>query len=414
MAEAGSDRAGNLVWQNADGTVENFDYDALSRLVGETYSFAENTTDSYEITYTYDALGNRTAKDDNRYGHTSYTYDLLNRLITETTPEGDISYYYDANGNVVEKSGASDHSYSYSLSGLLTSVTIDGEKVQENLYDAENIRAVRTVWNDYSENREQFTTLSGTVIESTSLTTLFNGKGEADTTRQKRLIYGNGLEKIGDNTVVTNSHGDVKKLVGVAGELVAEYIYDAFGNIIYDCFYSKEETNDFLYASEQYDSVTDTYYLRARMYSPSIGRFIEEDPYLGDGRNLYAYVSNNPLKYVDPSGYCKQDRKSANNDILFGMDGKELGHTGLDIVGFIPVVGDFVDAAHAIWYLAEGDYINAALSGISIFPVVGDFIGKGGKAGLKTVKYPSKVDDVVEQVHLLKLKQHALFLRNMV
>ena len=42
------------------------------------------------------------------------------------------------------------------------------------------------------------------------------------------------------------------------------------------------------------------------MYSLSLGRFLEEDSYLGDGRNLYIYVGNNPIRYIDPSGYCKQ------------------------------------------------------------------------------------------------------------
>ena len=45
--------------------------------------------------------------------------------------------------------------------------------------------------------------------------------------------------------------------------------------------------------------------MRARQYDTVIGRFTQEDTYLGDGRNLYVYVSNNPLKYVDPSGHDK-------------------------------------------------------------------------------------------------------------
>ena len=53
--------------------------------------------------------------------------------------------------------------------------------------------------------------------------------------------------------------------------------------------------------------MTGLYYLRARQYDTLTGRFTQEDTYLGDGRNLYVYVSNNPLKYVDPSGHGKQD-----------------------------------------------------------------------------------------------------------
>ena len=39
------------------------------------------------------------------------------------------------------------------------------------------------------------------------------------------------------------------------------------------------------------------------MYSADLGRFISKDPkgYV-DGMNLYAYVMNNPSKYLDPMG----------------------------------------------------------------------------------------------------------------
>ena len=44
-------------------------------------------------------------------------------------------------------------------------------------------------------------------------------------------------------------------------------------------------------------------YYRARYYDPQIGRFISEDPItFGGGVNFYAYVRNNPIINVDPSG----------------------------------------------------------------------------------------------------------------
>jgi hypothetical protein len=50
------------------------------------------------------------------------------------------------------------------------------------------------------------------------------------------------------------------------------------------------------------DADTGLYYLRARYYDPSIGRFLTQDPV--PAVNLYAYVGNNPVNYVDPSGLC--------------------------------------------------------------------------------------------------------------
>lgn len=86
-------------------------------------------------------------------------------------------------------------------------------------------------------------------------------------------------------------------------EIRKMYHYNAFGVI-------KEETGDvsnrLTYTGQIYDSVTGQYYLRARFYNPSIGRFTQEDIYHGSGLNLYAYCANNPVMYFDPSGLAKK------------------------------------------------------------------------------------------------------------
>ncbi|WP_235832708.1 RHS repeat-associated core domain-containing protein, partial [Acetivibrio mesophilus] len=102
---------------------------------------------------------------------------------------------------------------------------------------------------------------------------------------------------------IHNAHGDITALTDGMGEVVNRYSYDAFGNIS-DCVETVD--NRFKYSGEVHDSVTGQYYLRARYYNPSIGRFMQEDTFRGDGLNLYTYVANNPIKYIDPTGHCKE------------------------------------------------------------------------------------------------------------
>lgn len=61
--------------------------------------------------------------------------------------------------------------------------------------------------------------------------------------------------------------------------------------------------NPYGFTGRRYDSESNLWHYRNRMYSAELGRFLQRDPKgFIDGLNLYAYVKNNPLKYLDAMG----------------------------------------------------------------------------------------------------------------
>jgi RHS repeat-associated protein len=96
----------------------------------------------------------------------------------------------------------------------------------------------------------------------------------------------------------------VRQLTNAAGGVTDSYEYDAFGNALQT---SGSTPNNYLYRGEQYDPDLGLYYLRARYYNPTTGRFMSRDPYDGnqaDPRSLhkYLYAGGDPVNFVDPLG----------------------------------------------------------------------------------------------------------------
>ncbi len=97
---------------------------------------------------------------------------------------------------------------------------------------------------------------------------------------------------------------------------VCRYEYDSFGRIITikdnNGNIIEDEShigiiNPYRYRSYYYDKETRVYYLNSRYYNPEWGRFINADGVINGNRdilgyNLYVYVSNNPINYIDCNG----------------------------------------------------------------------------------------------------------------
>ena len=92
---------------------------------------------------------------------------------------------------------------------------------------------------------------------------------------------------------------NVCEVFGPAGYIRTAYSYAPFGNVTA----SGDVTQPFQWSSEHYDSELDLVYYNFRHYSPSLGRFLSRDPIAEQGgRNLYAFVQNNPILLTDEKG----------------------------------------------------------------------------------------------------------------
>jgi RHS repeat-associated protein len=86
--------------------------------------------------------------------------------------------------------------------------------------------------------------------------------------------------------------------------------------------------NASLFIGKERDTESGNDYFGARYYASSMGRFISPNDGTGEhfenpqSLNRYAYVFNNPLKLIDPSGHSTQT--AANGDVLADYDDKNL------------------------------------------------------------------------------------------
>ncbi len=274
--------------------------------------------------YTYDRNGNRTEKRQ-IHGNTHYTYDALNQLTKVQYPTYTEELYYDKAGNRTKRiTKGIEELYKYDPRNRLTEYIKGGVKtnfIYDNAgnllrddkakytYDAFNrTEKVETFDGHVQINRYDAEGLRYEMEEDKRLVQfIFRGDeivGEEKDNKVIRYIRGYDLIASDAESARTYYHyasdemGSITHVVE-ENQIRNHYEYDVWGNTT-----TCEETieNRFRFNGQQYDPITQQYYLRARFYNPVIGRFTQEDTYRGDGLNLYVYCANNPVYYVDPSG----------------------------------------------------------------------------------------------------------------
>jgi RHS repeat-associated protein len=236
--------------------------------------------------YAYDPVGNRSSR--TRTGTTtiSYTYDRADRIKT-VVQGSSTTYTVNANGNLTAR-GNDD--FTYDQANRLKTAVVGGVTSSYG-YDGDGKRASQTVGG---------TTTRSVYDVGGGLPVLLD-----DGTR--KYVWGLGLAYAVSGSSIevyhTDGLGSVRALTNGSGALVQTQATDEFGVPTGSLGSSGQP---FGYTGEQRDA-TGLVYLRARMYDPATGRFVQRDPWAGAttapiSLHRYAYVANNPVNAVDPDG----------------------------------------------------------------------------------------------------------------
>jgi RHS repeat-associated protein len=207
--------------------------------------------------FNYDPVGNRLSSQGQAPGSgmsTEYVYDFENRLI-EVNYTGTVAQYkYDPFGRRIEKN----------VNGTITRYVYDGPHIVTEYDGSWNIKA------QYVSTLDIDDPLAVTQGENTY------------------YYHKDGL-------------GSVVSLTDSAGKVVKTYTYKSFGEIHSE---TGSLVQPFTFTGREYDPESGLYFYRARYYDYRAGRFLTKDPigFAGGDVNLYRYVLNNPIKWVDPFG----------------------------------------------------------------------------------------------------------------
>jgi RHS repeat-associated protein len=285
----------------------------------------------------------------------SFGYDGVNRLTSAQSGTWGGSFIYDAWGNLYQVNALAGlaspqslqqpapgglnqlPSFSYDAAGDMTSdastaYTFDTESrisaagSTSYLYDGDGNRAAKTGSTLYWGHGLAESNASGTL---TSEYIFVGGRRLARRDVSTGNVYYYLSDHLGSSNVVTNNLGVIQN----------ESDFYPFGgeNQITDNLSNQK----FKFTGKERDNESGLDYFGARYYGSSMGRFMSPDPVkITPGRmanpqqlNLYSYVANNPLRFIDPDGETLQisgnvDDAQKQLCVLIGGDCSRISYNG--------------------------------------------------------------------------------------
>ncbi|MCO5284858.1 MAG: T9SS type A sorting domain-containing protein [Chitinophagaceae bacterium] len=274
---------------------EFFTYDNNSRLINYKRG-KEGGPFTVNDTYTYDALGNRTAA---TIGGKSITYtkNNLNQMVSMNDGTKTTNFTYDNNGNLTF-----DGKY-YKTYDQDKRLIKDSASVTEVIYYQYDALGRKTAKNVNG-------VLSNFIHSGLNL---IEERNAGDEIVNKTFFSGFLSPVMNEKDNIPfyyhqNHLLSVDALTDVGGDMVEKYQYDVYGKQTrYDAngnvLTGSITGNRYGYTGQQYDSATGHNQFYFRSYNPETGLFDQQDLIgYGDGMGMYQYVGNNPANGVDILG----------------------------------------------------------------------------------------------------------------
>ncbi|KAK1984443.1 virulence plasmid 65kDa B protein-domain-containing protein, partial [Colletotrichum cereale] len=315
-----SSRAGPLQRQLiADGSqmsryTETYEYDKADNILKKTHRTEDGSAPDWIMSYGYRAIATSNLLEFTRVGKKTETYvydesgcmtsmsgfsklewdghhrlraSSQQRVTNESVTTGETTWYiYNSSGERVRKITNRLQTADMSAPSKLKETIYIGNCEIQRVFEGDGLSAraeIRT-----SQIKESSSSAGPLVsIEETN----GGGSGSTGGVTKELLRYRMSANLELDDT----------------GGVVSYEEYTPFGTTTVQLGGSAiEAPRTYRYSSYRHDPETSLYFCQARYYAPWIGRWTSPDPKdTADGMNVYCYVANDPINYVDPKGTMK-------------------------------------------------------------------------------------------------------------